>query len=170
MLSKTITIAIGILLLALLSPAADDSARPRNDLRPEQILKTLTPEIPEIGMVTPEDLEPNPQGAYRRYAFIRGDFNRDGIEDIAVAGTDQWQKQGAALTRNGYVLIASRTKDGLWTRRFFHKFPGTSKPFLIWDKDKTALLVGANASDADPGDIVWDRTKKQYKLVPVTYK
>jgi hypothetical protein len=28
-----------------------------------------------------------------------------------------------------------------------------------------ALLVGANFSDSNPGDIVWDPIKKEYKLV-----
>lgn len=61
-------------------------------------------------------------------------------------------------------------KNGTWYRAFFHKFPGIAYPFLIWDEEKTALLVGANYSDAVPGDIVWDRTRKEYKLVQAVEK
>jgi hypothetical protein len=125
----------------------------------------LVPDFPDIKVMIVEDLEPNPQGKYHRHAFIRGDFNRDGIEDIAIAGTDAWVKQGTSLKRNGYVLIASKTNDGSWSRVFFHKFPGTANPFLIWDEDRMALLIGGNFTDFDPGDIIWDHVRKEFKPV-----
>jgi hypothetical protein len=124
----------------------------------------LVPDIPDIKVVIAEHLEPNPQGNHR-HAFIRGDFNRDGAEDIAIAGTDAWAEQGISRHRDGYVLIASKRKDGSWRRVFLHKFPGTAIPVLIWDEERMALLVGANAADFDPGDIVWDRVTKEFKLV-----
>jgi hypothetical protein len=57
-------------------------------------------------------------------------------------------------------------KDGSWSRVFLHKFPGTAMPFLIWDEERMVLLVGANFTDSDPGDIVWDRVRKEFKLIP----
>jgi hypothetical protein len=171
---KNLTLGLSFLLLTVFSSCAAEFATTTN-LDPEQILKKLVPEVPDIKMVPPEDLEPNPQGEYRRHAFIQGNFNGDGQEDIAICGTDEWVREGRSLMRNGYVLIASKKKDGTWVRQFFHKFPGTAYPFLIWDKkiwDKTrmALLVGANFSDSNPGDIVWDPVKKEYKLVQVIEK
>jgi len=132
-------------------------------LDPEQILRQLVPEVPDIKMVTPEDMEPNPQGKYRRHAFIQGDFNRDGQEDIAISAVDHpdWK----ARSGDSYVLIASKSKNGTWSRVFFEKIPGVRHPFLIWDEENRALLVGANYSDYNPGDILWDAKTKKYKLV-----
>jgi hypothetical protein len=48
----------------------------------------------------------------------------------------------------------------------FISFPGTVIPLLIWDEERMVLLVGANFTDSDPGDIVWDRVRKEFKLVP----
>jgi hypothetical protein len=142
----------------------------KEDLDPERLLKQLAPEIKEIKITTPEELEPNPKRAYRRHAFIREDFNGDGTEDIAICGTDAWVKQGRSSQRNGYVLVASKNPSGSWTRVFFHKFTGLASPFLIWDQSRMALLVGGNDTDFNPGDIVWDRLKKGYKLVSPNQK
>jgi hypothetical protein len=161
---KNLTLGLSFLLLTVFSSCAAEFATTTN-LDPEQILKQLVPEVPDIKMITAEELEPNPKGKYRRHAFIQGDFNRDGEEDIAISGTDEWTRG-----RNAYVLIASKTKDGAWYRAFFHKFPKIAYPFLIWDAEKMALLVGANKSDTIPGDIVWDRAKKQYKVLQVIEK
>jgi hypothetical protein len=161
---KNLTLGFSLLLLTVFSSCAAQFDR-STDPDPEQILKKLVPEVPDIKMVTPEDLEPNPQGQYRAHAFIQGDFNGGGQEDIAICGTDEWVRERRSLTRNGYVLIASKKKDGTWVRQVFHKFRGTAYPFLIWDKKRMALLVGANFSDSNPGDIVWDPIKKEYKLV-----
>jgi hypothetical protein len=148
----------------------DHLSSAQNDKDPERLLKQLVPEVPEIKIVAAEELEPNPKGEYRRNAFLRKDFNRDGVEDIAICGIDAWVQQGASRRRNGYVLIASKNAKGAWTRVFFHKFPGIAYPFLVWDQSRMALLVGANQSDSNPGDIVWDREKKAYKLVTSVQK
>jgi len=134
------------------------------ELDADQLLKQLVKEVPEIRMITPEELEPNPTGDYHRYAFIRRDFNGDGVEDIAIAGTDAWVQKGASRDRNGYIVIASRTRAAEWVRVFLHKFSGLASPFLIWDRSSKALVVGANQSDADPGDIVWNGVSKKYRL------
>ena len=149
-----------------MSCRAADSSYTGSRIDPQELLMQLVPDIPDIKVVIGEDLKPDPQGKYRRRAFIRGDFNQDGTEDIAKAGADAWVKQGISRQRNGYILIASKKKDESWSRVFFHKFPGTANPFLIWDEERMALLVGANEADSDPGDIVWDRVKKEFKLVP----
>jgi hypothetical protein len=141
-------------------------ARGPEELKPQEILERLMPEVRNVKLVTAPDLEPNPEGIYRRHAFIVGDFNQDGIDDVAIAATDQPNPQG----RNGYVLIASKAKNGNWTRVFVHKFDGVAKPFLIWDRERIRLLVGANETDFDPGDIVWDHTQKGYKLIPSSEK
>lgn len=94
----------------------------RADLDPQQILKQLAQEIPEIRTVAGEDLEPNPKGEYRRHAFIRWDFNQDGVVDITICGTDAWVQKGASRRRNGHVLIASKNVKGGWTRVFFTNF------------------------------------------------
>jgi hypothetical protein len=162
--------ALSFLLVTVCSTYPEESSPARLNLDPKQILRELVPEVPDIKMVTAQELEPNPQGKYRRHAFIQGDFNRDGQEDIAICATDEWVREGISLMRNGYVLIASKKKNGTWARVFFHKFRGLSSPFLIWDKERMTLLVGANFSDSNPGDIVWDRTKKEYKLLQVIEK
>lgn len=164
MRKSLILATIFLLLTASLSCAGELPPMPAK-LDPEQILRQLVPEVPDIKMVTPKELEPNPQDKYRRYAFIQGDFNRDGQEDIAICATDEWVRQGRSLTRNSYVLIASRQKNGSWVRVFFYKFRELSSPFLIWDKEQMRLLVGATQSDYVPGDIVWDLKEKKYKLV-----
>jgi hypothetical protein len=163
-------LSLGVFLLIVSCLRAEAASQPSTDLNPEKILKELVTEISNIRIVTASDLEPNPPGKYHRHAFIRGDFNRDGVEDIAIAGTDEWVKPRASLTRNGYVLIASKRTNGSWTRVFFHKFDGTANPFLIWDRAAMALLVGANFSDSNPGDIVWDGANKTYKLLQVNEK
>ena len=164
-MTNCLTITLWLFLLSSVSCRAGESPYTGSRIDPQELLTQLVPDIPDIEVVISEDLEPNPQGKYHRHAFIRGDFNRDGREDIAIAGTDAWLKQGTSRKRNGYVLIASRTKDESWSRVFFHKFPGTANPFLISDEERMALLVGANFSDFDLGDIVWDRVRKEFKLV-----
>jgi hypothetical protein len=62
-------------------------------------------------------------------------------------------------------LIASRKEDGTWTRVFYHKFSSTAYPLLVWDKEQRVLLVGANYSDSNTGDIVWDAARREYNLV-----
>ena len=163
---KLVTIAFGLLLVSSASCPAGNSSDIGSRIDPEQLLMQLAPDIPDIKVVSAEDLEPNPKGNYHRHAFIRGDFNRDGIEDIAIAGADAWVGQGISRYRNGYVIIASKRKDGSWSRVLLHKFAGTAIPFLIWDEEQMAILVGANKSDSEPGDIVWDRVRKEFKLVP----
>jgi hypothetical protein len=163
---KFLTITFGVLLASSVSCRAGDSHHTGSRTDPQELLIQLVPDIPDLKVVRAGDLEPNPQGKYHRHAFIRGDFNRDGIEDIAIAGADAWVEQGISRQRNGYVLIASKRKDGSWIRVFFHKFPGSAFPFLIWDEKRVALLVGANFTDFDPGDIVWDRVRNEFKLVP----
>jgi hypothetical protein len=163
---KILALSISSLLLAIHFSYAGDLTPHPTKLDPEQILKKLIPEIPDIKMVTPEDLEPNPQGKYRRHAFIQGDFNRDGQEDIAICATDQWVREGISLRRNSYVLIATKRKNGTWVREFFQKFSDFSSPFLIWDRERMRLLIGVNQSDYEPGDILWDSKEKKYKLVP----
>jgi hypothetical protein len=59
----------------------------RND-DPNRILRGLVPEIPGLQVVPEKDLEPNPRGKYRRYASIEGDFNTDGLGDIAIVAVD----------------------------------------------------------------------------------
>ncbi len=164
-MGRVLIFAVSFLFLAADFSYTDQIPPSLSILDPEQLLKSLVSEVQDIRMVTPEDLEPNPQGKYRRHAFIQGDFNRNGQEDIAICATDRWTRG-----RNAYVLIASKRKNGTWYRAFFHKFPGIAQPFLIWDKEKMALLVGANFSDSNPGDIVWDRAKKEYKLLQVIEK
>lgn len=159
--SKTPNLMLTFLLLTFSCAHAGESSPVRpSDLDPEQILRKLVRDIPGVKMVTPEGLEPNPQGKYRRHAFIRGDFNQDGQEDIAISATDEWTRG-----RNAYVLIATKRDGGTWYRTFLHKFPGIAHPFLIWDEDGKAILVGANYSDTVPGDIMWDANEKKYKLV-----
>jgi len=160
----TLNIALSLLLLAVFPSYAEESAPARPNLDPEQILRQLVPEVPDIKMVTPEDMEPNPQGKYRRHAFIQGDFNKDGREDVAICATDEWIKKGISLTRNSYVLIASREKKQ-WVRVFLQRIDRLAFPFLIWDSERNRLLVGANRSDYEPGDIVWDLKEKKYKFV-----
>ena len=164
-MTKLLTITVALFVLSSVSCRAGESSYTGSRIDPQELLIQLVPDVPDIKVMISEDLEPNPQGKYHRHAFIRGDFNQDGIEDIAIAGTDTLVKQGTSLKRNGYVLIASKTKDGSWSRVFYHKFPGTANPFLIRDDERMALLVGANFSDFDPGDIVWDRVRKEFKLV-----
>jgi hypothetical protein len=159
-----------ILVLTALFFWLDRLSGAESDLDPQRILKQLVPEVSEVKLVAPEELEPNPKGEYRRNAFVRRDFNRDGIADIAICGVDAWVQQGASRRRNGYVLIASKNPKSEWTRVFFHKFPQIAYPFLIWDQSRMALLVGANQSDSNLGDIVWDREKKAYKLVTSVQK
>lgn len=167
-MKKMPVLAISVIwILAVTQPGLTATADRKLDIADaERILKDLVPEVKNLQVVTAKDLEPNPQGKYRRYAFIRGDFNKDGQEDIAIAATDEWVRQGRALTRNGYVLIGTKRNDSTWARVFFHKFRGLSIPFLIWDEESMKLLVGANESDSVPGDIVWDLKEKKYKLVP----
>ena len=135
-MTKFLSITLGVSLLSSVSCQAAYSSDTVSGIDPQKLLMQLVPDIPDIKVVTAEDLEPNPQGKYHRHAFMRGDFNRDGIEDIAIAGADAWVKQGISRQRNGYVLIASKRKDGGWSRVFFHKFPGTASPFLIWDDER----------------------------------
>lgn len=174
---KTLGYSILIWFVFAQSCGAAKLPPPKTDLDPQQILNKLVPEVPGLTIVPPKDLEPNPPGPYHRSAFIRGDFNGDRIEDIAICGTDEWVKKGRSQTRNGYVLIASKRDNGTskrdngnWGRVFFHKFTGIASPFLIWDRMRRALLVGANFSDANPGDIVWDPAKREYRLVRVVEK
>jgi hypothetical protein len=156
---------LSILLLCCVAVLdCDKFAQGQNQLEPESLLKKLVPEISGIKVVLMEDLEPNPEGQYRRHAFINGDFNRDGIEDIAISAVDAWEHVGISKSRNGYVLLASRNKNGTWGRVYFHKFPGLAHPFIIWEPNKRVLLIGANQTDSNPGEIVWDKSKKAYKL------
>ena len=63
-------------------------------------------------------------------------------------------------------MIASKDKDNFaWHRVFFERIAGVRHPFLVWDEENKALLVGANYSDYNPGDILWDSATKKYKLV-----
>src|SRR5919106_1024622 len=84
---------------------------------------------------------------------------------VAAQATDEWVQSGISRSRNGYVLVATKDKNSRWLRAFFHNFPGTAFPFLSWDKDKRALLVGANYSAYVPGDILWDARTRRYRLV-----
>ncbi len=166
-MKKTLALAITLLwTLGVTQPTWAGTSDSQLDISGvERILQTLVPEVKNIKVVTDKDLEPNPQGKYRRHAFIQGDFNRDGQEDIAICATDEWIRQGASLTRNSYVLIASKRKDWSWVRVFLQKIDRLSSPFLIWDKKRMRLLVGANQSDYEPGDIVWDSHEKKYKFI-----
>lgn len=130
---------------------------------PNRILQDSVPEIPGLVVPPAKDLEPNPHGKYRRYTFIQGDFNKDGRDDVAICAVDNpdWTKRSA----DSYVLIVSKTKDRAWIRVFFEKIPGVRHPFLIWDDRNKALLVGANYSDYNPGDILWDPKANRYRLV-----
>jgi hypothetical protein len=131
---------------------------------PNRILQESVPEIPGLAVPPESDLEPNPRGKYRRYTFIQGDFNKDGRDDIAICAVDNrdWTKRSA----DSYVLIVSKTKDRAWIRVFFEKISGVRHPFLIWDEGNKALLVGANYSDYNPGDVLWDAKARRYRLVP----
>jgi hypothetical protein len=103
---KFVTITFGLLLASSVACRAGDSSQAESRIDPQELLMQLVPNVSDIKVVRAEDLEPNPQGKYHRHAFIRGDFNRDGTEDIAIAGADAWVKQGISSQRNGYVLIA----------------------------------------------------------------
>lgn len=166
-MGKNFTLGLSFLLLTVFSSCAAEFSTTTN-LDPEQILKKLVPEVPDIKMVTPEDLEPNPKGKYRRHAFIQGDFNGDGTEDIAISGVDEWKEEQARLRRSSYVLIATKDRQ-TWKRVFLHKFR-VPYPFLIWDEKRKSIIVGVNYSDSNPEEIVWDRAKKEYKLVQVIEK
>lgn len=165
-MKKMLVLAISVLsILAATQLGLTATASHKLDIADvEKIIKDLVPEVKNLQVVPAKDLEPNPQGKYRRYAFIQGDFNGDAQEDIAICATDDWDRK--SLTRNSYVLIASKTKTGSWVRVFFTKFERLASPFLIWDKERLRLLVGANHSDYEPGDIVWDLKEKKYKLLP----
>ena len=67
-------------------------------------------------------------------------------------------------------MIASKNNDGAWVRIFLEKIPGVVHPFLIWDEEEKALLVGANYTDYNPGDILWDPKAKKYILLEPKHK
>jgi hypothetical protein len=150
------------LLLMFSSLIAVTSAAEVSD--PNRILQESIPEIPGLAVPPENDLEPNPRGKYRRYTFVQGDFNTDGRDDIAICAVDNpdWTKRSA----DSYVLIVSKSKDRAWIRVFFEKIPGVRHPFLIWDERNKALLLDANYSDYNPGDILWDAKTNRYRLVP----
>ena len=160
-MTKAVLLTVIGCLLWSFSPRDIAAADPHVD--PRRMLRQLVPELPDIQMPLPEDLEPNPEGKYRRHAVIQGDFNKDGRQDIAICAVDPVNSK--ARLRDSYVLIASKTNNDTWDRVFFERIPGVVHPFLIWDAENMALLVGANYSDYNPGDIIWDSKTKEFKLV-----
>jgi hypothetical protein len=125
-----------------------------------QLFKILAPEIK--GLRTPLEEYSHPD-----YHFVvTGDFNDDGVPDIAICGNVYDERQKWLST---YIVVATQVlSTGQWERRYIQELGGTSVPFIIWDKKARSLLIGADWSDADQGEVIWDSKIKEYRYVAPT--
>jgi hypothetical protein len=87
-----------------------------------------------------------------------GDFNHDGVEDLAVVGVYETQ----SLDRGSFILVFSKNTDGTWRKVFVQRLVPPFFLALTNENESIELLFCMNCeSDAV---LIWDKEENQYQL------
>lgn len=94
--------------------------------------------------------------------FIRsGDFNKDGVEDLALVGVYQ-DRTG---TRGNFLVVLTKADTGGWRKVFLKSWPGKAS-FLALGLNGNKLPLWSCMGCDMPQELVWDEKAKIYALIP----
>lgn len=126
-------------------------------------IQILVPEMPDIRMVTPEELSNEGYTVQsKEQPYLFGDFNSDGQRDIAMCLIRETKSEHGT----GYLLIATESEAG-WIRHYFGAI-GFSLPYVGWDPKDGVLYVSSPIPNDGPWDEVrWNSEAKTYEALPL---
>ena len=146
-------------LAAIASSALALESKKMDSSQSEAILKTFGSKYVSFKLAKDPIYPPKNRGA----VVVRGDFNKDGIEDIAFCATLSPQ---SSVFPMAVFVVANGTRTGLWSD-VFAKDDAIAIPYIIWSDKLGSLLLSASETDAyNRGDLVWDQVKRAYKYAP----
>jgi hypothetical protein len=120
-------------------------------------------------LLKPEILGEDGQARMERHRleFRRsGDFNRDGIVDLALVGV--YQDYAGAL--GSFLVVLTKGVAGAWQKAFLKSWPGHAG-FLAIEQDGDRILVWRCMECDMPEELVWhDETKRYILNLPKPYQ
>ncbi len=94
--------------------------------------------------------------------FIRsGDFNKDGVEDLALVGV----YQDRVGKRGNFLAVLTKTDTGGWRKIFLKSWPGKGG-FLALGMNGNKLSLWSCMECDMPEELAWDEKAKSYTLIP----
>jgi len=92
---------------------------------------------------------------------LSGDFNKDGVEDLALVGVYQ-DRAGA---RGNFLVVMTKTDTGGWRKVFLKAWPGQAGFLSLRQIGNKLQLWNCMACDM-PEELAWDEKAKSYTIIP----
>jgi hypothetical protein len=97
-----------------------------------------------------------------RLGFARtGDFNSDGISDLALVGMYK-DREGV---QGNFLVVLTKSSTGGWQKTFLKSWPGHAG-FLAIDLATNRIRLWKCMECDMPDELAWDEEMKRYILVP----